>query len=228
MTQTKTKLDDAHSARQRVRGLYALTPDTPDTDRLVQLVDQAISGGARMVQYRNKSARSELRREQAQRLIMLCGARGVPLIINDDIELAAATSADGVHLGREDASLDEARAALGGTALVGVSCYNELAIALAAEQAGASYVAFGSFFQSSVKPTAVHASIDLLYRARASLALPIVAIGGVTSQNAQFLVAAGADAVAVISALFDAPDVAAAARAFAPVFAAFPQPAQLT
>src|SRR5690349_2880365 len=207
MTQTKTKLDAAHRARERVRGLYALTPDISDTDRLVQLVGEAISGGARMVQYRNKSARSELRLQQARRLITLCGARGVPLIINDDIELAAATAADGVHLGREDASLDEARAALGDAALVGVSCYNELAMALAAEQAGASYVAFGSFFQSSVKPAAVHAPIELLRRARASLALPIVAIGGITSQNAQSLIAAGADAVAVISALFNAPDV---------------------
>ena len=223
MTQTKTKLDAAHRARERVRGLYALTPDISDTDRLVQLVGEVISGGARMVQYRNKSARSELRLQQARRLITLCGARGVPLIINDDIDLAAATAADGVHLGREDASLDEARAAL-----VGVSCYNELAMALAAEQAGASYVAFGSFFQSSVKPAAVHAPIELLRRARASLALPIVAIGGITSQNAQSLIAAGADAVAVISALFSAPDVEAAARAFAPVFAAFPQPAQMT
>jgi thiamine-phosphate pyrophosphorylase len=143
----------------------------------------------------------------------------VPLIVNDDIELARIVGADGVHLGRDDASIDAARAVLGAGALIGVSCYDDLSRALTAERAGASYVAFGSFFASEVKPGAVRAPIDLLRRARMALALPIVAIGGITADNAAQLVASGADAVAVISALFHAADSRAAAHAFAAALA---------
>jgi thiamine-phosphate pyrophosphorylase len=222
-TKTKTQPERAAAcgaARHAVRGLYALTPDTSDTTELQRRVSEAIAGGARIVQYRNKTAPATLRRQQADLLSVLCRNSGVPLIINDDIELACAVGADGVHLGREDAPLAAARAVLGTRALVGISCYDDLARALEAERAGASYVALGSFFPSAVKPGAVRASLALLRRARAALGVPIVAIGGITADNAPQLIAAGADALAVISALFNVPDSYAAAQAFAPAFSA--------
>lgn len=200
-----------------MRGLYAITPDTHDTDALVARVEAAISGGARFVQYRNKAADESLRLEQARALKSSCAERAA-LIINDHVDLAAAVDADGVHLGGDDASPAAARRVLGGIKIIGVSCYNRLEHARAAEAQGAQYVAFGSFFPSRVKPSAVHASIALLARARAELTLPIVAIGGITANNAQSLINAGTDAVAVISSLFDAPDIVAAARQFAALF----------
>jgi thiamine-phosphate pyrophosphorylase len=195
-------------------GLYAITPDFEDTAELVHRVGEAIAGGAALVQYRNKSAGAGVRAEQARALLELCRANGVPLIVNDDVELARDVAADGVHLGRDDPALSAARAWLGSDVLIGVSCYGDLARARHAEQAGASYVAFGSFFASQVKPDAARPSIELLREARAVLRLPIVAIGGITAANAGALIEAGADAVAVISALFHAADTRAAARAF--------------
>ncbi len=229
MTKTKTRPEllatGGAGVRHAVRGLYAVTADTSDSAELQRRVSEAIAGGVRIVQYRNKTAPAALRRQQADMLVALCRRSEVPLIINDDIELARAVGADGVHLGRADATLDAARAALGARALVGVSCYDDLARALEAERGGASYVAFGSFYPSAVKPGAVRASLDLLRRARAALAVPITAIGGITPDNAAQLVAAGADALAVISALFNMPDSCAAAQAFAPAFATLPQSA---
>jgi len=225
MTKTKSRNEPpvaAGGARQRVRGLYALTHDTSNTGELQRRIGEALAGGARLVQYRNKSTDAMLRREQADMLVALCHGRGVPLIVNDDVELACAVGADGVHLGRDDMAVSAARAALKPDALIGVSCYDELPRALGAERSGADYVAFGSFFPSAVKPGAVRAPIDLLQRARAATALPIVAIGGITAYNAAQLVAAGADALAVISALFDTADTYAAAQAFAPAFAVQP------
>ena len=217
-------IGDLHgSAWQWVRGLYAVTPETTDTARLQRKVQAAIAGGARLVQYRNKTSHQALREEQAGALNALCGATAVPLIVNDDIELACAIRADGVHLGKEDAPLSAARAALGPRALIGVSCYDDLARAISAERAGASYVAFGSFYPSSVKPGAVRASIELLQKARAALHIPIVAIGGITANNAGALITAGADAVAVISALFDAEDPDASAQTFSRLFATLSQ-----
>jgi thiamine-phosphate pyrophosphorylase len=178
-----------------------------------------------MVQYRNKTAAAALRLHQAGSLKQLCAAHGIPLIVNDDIELAAAVGAHGVHLGRDDAAIEAARSILGAQALVGVSCYNELPRALDAQRRGADYVAFGSFFVSTVKPGAVRASIALLKEARAQIELPIVAIGGITVANAGALVAAGANALAVISAVFGAPDIRAAAQSFESMFACSPQSA---
>ena len=199
--------------RRKPAGLYALTPDLADTEALLARTDRALSGGASAIQYRNKAASAELRLQQAASLRALCSARGAIFIVNDDVELARAVGADGVHLGRDDASVAAARARLGPAAIVGVSCYDELARAEAAIAAGSDYIAFGSFYPSRVKPNAVRPSLRLITEAKARWPeISIVAIGGINAANATPLIAAGADAVAVISALYDAPDVLLAAR----------------
>jgi thiamine-phosphate pyrophosphorylase len=198
---------------RRLAGLYAVTPDLADTDDLVARVTAVLAGGACAIQYRNKTAGHELRRAQASALARVHAARGGLYIINDDVELAAAVGADGVHIGEDDGGIAAARAMLGPERIVGVSCYNDFACAETAVAAGADYVAFGSFFASTVKPGARRADVRLLERAR-SLGVPVVAIGGITAGNASELFAAGADAVAVISDIFGARDVEAAARAF--------------
>jgi thiamine-phosphate pyrophosphorylase len=203
----------ALAARLRVSGLYAITPDESDTGSLACRVEQAIAGGASAVQYRNKAAAPELRREQALALLAKCRAASVPLIVNDDVSLAVAIGADGVHVGRDDAGVSEARARLGDHAIIGASCYDSLARAEAAVSQGADYIAFGSFHASSVKPDAVRPPLSLLTQARARFDAAVVAIGGITADNAQALMDAGAHAVAVISALFAAGNVEAAARA---------------
>ncbi len=192
-------------------GVYALTPECADTARLLRMVEAALKGGAAAVQYREKTGDVALRHEQASELLPLCRRYGVPLIINDDLRLADLADADGVHLGREDAGLREARIILGPKKIVGVSCYQSLELARQAQADGADYVAFGSFHPSPTKPQALRAPIRLLHEA-AELKLPVVAIGGITAENAVELIEAGADAIAVISALFDAPDVEQAAR----------------
>ena len=206
------------------RGLYALTPDLADTGQLVARVGDAIRGGATAVQYRNKSAPADLRRAQAAALAALCRTAGVPLIVNDDVELAAAIDADGVHLGAGDGDLAAARARLGPGRLLGASCYNRLELAHAAVTTGADYVAFGAAFASSTKPGAVHAPLELYRAARRALTVPIVAIGGITAENAPALIEAGVDAVAVITALFGAEDVARRAREFQSLFSRIESP----
>lgn len=208
--------------KPRIRGLYALTPDLEDTAALLGKIRAALSGGAGWVQYRNKGASAELGRSQARALRALCRQFEVPLIVNDNVELAAETGAEGVHLGAEDGDPRQARARLGSSRIIGVSCYDSLERAVSAQDAGADYVAFGSFFGSPTKPGAVSASLDLLGRARQRLSVPIVAIGGITPANARPLLDHGADALAVISALFAAEDVAAAARQFAGLFSSRP------
>jgi thiamine-phosphate pyrophosphorylase len=198
--------------------LYALTPDRSDTGAMIECVAAALDGGATAIQYRNKAAAPKLRLQQALALRALCAGRGATFIINDDIDLARAVDADGVHLGRGDATIAMARARLGDAALVGVSCYDSLERAEAAVAAGADYIAFGSFFPSNTKPDAVRAELPLLSTAKARWKVPVVAIGGITPGNTGALIDAGADAVAVISALFDAGDVAAAARSFVALF----------
>ena len=199
------------------RGLYAITPDDADTPRLLVRAETVLRAGAAWLQYRNKHASDLLRDEQARALQPLCRSHGVPLIINDDWRLAAAIGTDGAHLGEDDGELAAARAALGRDALIGASCYDDLALAHRALAAGASYVAFGAFFPSPTKPHARRASPDLL-RDSVDLGVPRVAIGGITPDNARSLVAAGADLVAVISGVFDAPDPAAATRAYLSCF----------
>jgi thiamine-phosphate pyrophosphorylase len=203
----------------RLRGLYAITDARliPGA-RLTAAVEQAIAGGARVVQYRDKGGDATRLQEQAEALAKLCRARGAVFIINDDPALAAAVQADGVHLGRDDGDVAAARALLGPHAVIGVSCYNQLERARAAVAAGADYVAFGSFFPSRVKPDAVRAAPELLREAKAHLHVPLVAIGGITSANGAALVAAGADLLAVISDVFGHDDIRAAAQRIAQLF----------
>ena len=202
----------ASRARVLIRGLYAVTPDNVDSARLIELTTAALGGGAHVVQYRNKSGDSAAMLAQTRALKTLCAAHGATLIVNDHVDLALAADADGVHLGKDDGSCAEAREMLGPDKILGISCYDSLDAARAAAVSGADYVAFGSFFPSRVKPGAVRPPLDLLTRAKAELDVPIVAIGGITAANADRLAGAGADAVAVITALFDANDVRAAAK----------------
>ena len=205
--------------KRAVAGLYAVTPDVADTAGLLTAAEAALAGGARLLQYRNKSAGSALRLVQARALLALCRNYRVPLIINDHLDLALAAEAAGLHLGAEDGSLAAAREQLGPARILGASCYDRLELALEAERLGADYVAFGSFFPSSVKPGAARAPLALLREAKRRLSVPVVAIGGITPENAPQLIAAGADGVAVVSALFGADDVRRAARSFSALFA---------
>lgn len=202
------------------RGLYAVTDAflLPD-DRLVAAVENAILGGARLIQYRDKSDDGARRLSQARALSELCRRHEVPLIVNDDVELAARVGAAGVHIGRDDPAFATARARLGEAALIGVSCYDRLTLALDAERVGADYVAFGAFFPSPTKPEEVRAPLGLLREAKVGLKIPVVAIGGITPDNAPLLLDAGADALAVVSAVFAQPDIRDAARRFAALFA---------
>jgi thiamine-phosphate pyrophosphorylase len=202
---------------QLLFGLYAITPADYPIAQLLTQVTAAIHGGARLIQYRAKRASPAERHATAAALLALCRAAHIPLIINDDVALAAAIGADGVHLGRDDSDPRSARAQLGATALIGVSCYNELARATAAAQAGANYLAFGSFFASPTKPAAVRAAPELLTAAQ-KLGLPLVAIGGITPHNGAVLRAAGAQMLAVVTGVFDQPDITAAARAYTSLF----------
>jgi thiamine-phosphate pyrophosphorylase len=230
MPTPRTRTDARASRAARISGLYAITPELDDTQRLVRLARAAIDGGARVLQLRHKSAVPGLRQEQARALAELCVARGVLFIVNDDAALAAAVDADGVHLGEDDGDIDAARALLGPDRLIGVSCYGDVARGRAMAAAGADYLAFGSLFPSTVKPGARRASLSQLGEAR-TLGLPVVGIGGIDAYNARSVVEAGADAVAVIADLFgdahgtrDAENVRRAAeriaRAVAPTLAA--------
>ena len=204
-----------------IGGLYAITRETDDSARLLNEVEAALKGGAAVVQYRDKSGDVARQHEQASELLEICRRYRVPLIINDSLRLADLVGADGVHLGRDDGGIREARIVLGADKVIGVSCYQSLDLALAAQQAGADYVAFGSFFASATKPDAPRADFTLLQHASGALRLPIVAIGGITSENAASLIEAGADAIAVINALYEVPnDIEARARCFADLFIA--------
>ena len=201
-----------------VSGLYAVTPELTDSILLIGKVDAALRGGASVIQYRSKSIAGSLRRSQAGEIANLCRLRNALFIVNDSVELAREIDADGVHLGRGDGGVIAARTMLGPGKLIGVSCYNEISRAREAASQGADYVAFGSFFASSTKPGALRANTELLQVAASEIALPVVAIGGITEDNAAGLIAAGADAVAVVSGLFDAIDVEAQARRFTRLF----------
>ncbi|MFH2140400.1 MAG: thiamine phosphate synthase [Pseudomonadota bacterium] len=206
-------------ARRRViKGLYAITPDELDTPKLLQQVAQALRGGAGILQYRNKLADASLQLEQAMALREMTREFGAIFIVNDDVQLASQVSADGVHLGAEDGGIAAARAVLGRDKLIGASCYNRAPLAVEAERQGADYVAFGAFFPSSVKPGAVAAEVDMLQSVRHELKVTVVAIGGITIENGGQLVKAGADALAVISALWQAPDIEQAAKEFSQLF----------
>ncbi|HET7061206.1 MAG TPA: thiamine phosphate synthase [Nitrosospira sp.] len=202
----------------RIEGLYAITPDIADTAALIRMARQILVGGARLVQYRNKSATEALRLEQAHSLASLCREFRVPLIVNDHLDLAIEVSADGVHLGFDDTPIAHARRKLGTRKIIGASCYNNLEQALEAEHQRADYVAFGAFFASTTKPHAVAATKELLRGAKALLRVPVVAIGGITARNAMELINEGADALAVSHAVFAASDVQSEAQTFARLF----------
>lgn len=208
------------SLSESLRGLYAITDAALQPPELVcERVSLAIDGGAALIQYRDKSSDARLRRGQAQALAALCAQRDVPLIINDDVALAADCGADGVHLGKDDTALAAARRLLGDKAIIGVSCYNRLDLAEQAADAGANYLAFGRFFPSQTKPEAVQADVELIRDAKLRWSLPVAAIGGITPYNAAPLLDAGADMLAVIHGVFAAGDVRQAAVAYTRLFA---------
>ncbi len=223
-------MSDARVAAPLVAGLYAVTPDLDDTERLVRMVDAALVGGARLVQYRNKTASPSLRAEQAARLARVCAAHGRPLLVNDHLALAMTIDGAGLHVGVEDYAGPDAlpalRAALGPSRLLGVSCYRDVGLARTAASAGADYVAFGSVFASGTKPHAPPSALSTFRDAKA-LGVALVGIGGITRDNLASLVDAGADAAAVIGELFGDPDadaVTAKARALAALFDSHPSP----
>lgn len=201
-----------------MHGLYAITPDWPDTRRLLSISEQILAAGCRILQYRNKTTSDCHRAEQAGALRALTQRYGARLIINDAVELALSVGADGVHLGATDGDLAAARARIPANMQLGASCYQSLDTARAARAAGADLIAFGSFYPSPTKPLARRADRGLLTAAK-ELGCPVCAIGGITMDNAGPLIAAGADCIAVISALFDAPDPARATRQFIALFA---------
>lgn len=202
-----------------IRGLYAITPCDADGRARLEFVEAVLRGGARVLQYRDKTTDHARRSGEAAGLRSLCRDYAARLIINDDVALAKEVGAHGVHLGDDDGSLERAREILGPDCLIGASCYNRLDRAEAAVAAGADYVAFGRFFVSTTKPDAVAAPPALLAEARERLRVPIVAIGGITADNGAALCQAGADALAVINGVFALADPEAAARRIAALFA---------
>jgi thiamine-phosphate pyrophosphorylase len=204
--------------QREIRGLYAITPEATNTPSLLAMTRQALAGGARLVQYRSKTDDTALRLEQAQSLASLCAEFDVPIIINDYPDLALEVGADGVHLGKGDAPINDARRKLGPGKIIGISCYERLERAVEAESQGADYVAFGAFFASVTKPGAASAPIGLLRQAKQKLRIPVVAIGGIITQNAGELIRQGADAVAVSNALFSARHIQIAAGEFSLLF----------
>ena len=202
-----------------IEGVYAITSGHyRDTDDLIVRTEQILSGGARAVQYRDKQSTQEIRESQASALLDVCRRYAVPLIINDDVDLATRVGADGVHLGKDDASLKSARDRLGSEAIIGVSCYASMRRAVQAQEHGASYVAFGSVYPSTTKPLAPLAPLRLITTASDMLNISVIAIGGITLDNAAAVIEAGADSIAMISALYDAPDCTQATAALAALF----------
>ena len=200
---------------QKISGLYAVTPDIADTDLLLKKVEAALQGGINLLQYRNKTANHKLQTQQSRAILPLCRQYNVPFIINDSVKLCLTLDADGVHLGADDGNLADVRSRIGKDKILGASCYNRFDLALEAEKAGASYVAFGACFASTTKPNALVAALDLFTRAKTELTIPTVAIGGITLQNAPQVLHAGANSIAVIQAIFGAENVQQATQDFA-------------
>lgn len=207
------------AARFPCAGLYGINREEDRGPDLEQALERAVRGGLAVFQYRRKAADATAEREvEAARLLQICRRFGIPMIVNDDADLAVRLGADGVHLGRDDASVSSARAKLGAHAVIGVSCYDSVPRALAAEREGADYVAFGRFFPSRSKPLATPAHLETLTEAQRRIKLPIVAIGGITPENGGRLLDAGAGLLAAIDAVFGAGDPSIAAAAFRPLF----------
>jgi thiamine-phosphate pyrophosphorylase len=202
-----------------MQGLYLVTPNWDDTDKLLEYTGAALHAGAAMLQYRHKDASAALRREQGAALLALCRRYGRPMLVNDHLDLCLTLDADGIHVGGTDISVREARAVLGPGKIVGASCYGDLDLARAAERDGASYAAFGGFYPSPVKRYSFVTAPEILDAARREVALPLVVIGGMTAANAAPLVARGAHMVAAITSVYQADDPGAAVRAFDALFA---------
>jgi thiamine-phosphate pyrophosphorylase len=203
--------EKAHTERthkEKLRGLYAITDENLITEEnFKQSVELALQGGAKIIQYRDKSKDQKKRFQQASLLQSLCTDYQAACIINDDIELAKSINAEGIHLGKEDVSISHARQILGDDIIIGISCYNDLDIAIEAEKNDADYVAFGAMFSSPTKPDANQASPELIAIAKKQLSIPICAIGGITEKNIQLVIQQGADMAAVISCLFSSSDI---------------------
>jgi thiamine-phosphate pyrophosphorylase len=202
-----------------MRGLYAITdPQMCTVEELTEQLDQALTGGAAVIQYRDKVSSWSTKEQAAIEIHELCRERGALMIINDDVPLAQKVNADGVHLGKDDMPVADARRILGMNKLIGLSCYADLDRAITAQTEGADYVAFGSFFPSPTKPEAQPVSVEFLHRARQQITIPIVAIGGITAENGRVLVDAGADMLAVIQGVFGQENIIQAARDISALF----------
>lgn len=203
----------------KLHGLYGIT-DTPlmPGEDLLNKVEAALKGGACIIQYRDKTDDHERREQEARALVALCNRYQVPLLVNDDYELAAKIAAPGVHMGQTDGEVAKARALLGEQAIIGVTCHDSLELAIKAEAEGADYVAFGRFFPSNTKPGAKPAPTRLLKEAKEQLKVPICTIGGITLENAPQLIEQGADMIAVVHALFGGEDVTERAKALQQLF----------
>jgi len=213
-------MSDTRNGKQwTLRGLYIVTPDWDDTGKLADATEQAIMGGAALVQYRHKTAGPDLRKEQASTLLQVCRRHNTPFIINDDVDLCIELDADGIHVGGTDASVAEVRAQVGKDRIVGASCYGTLQLARHAQAAGATYVAFGGFYPSRVKKYDFTTAPEIVAQSRQEIALPVVVIGGMTQENCLPLIAQGCDMVAAISSVYMAEqDARTAARRFADLF----------
>lgn len=204
---------------QEISGLYAITPDLENTNDLLNKVQQALEGRVQLIQYRNKLANEILRRKQAKLLLQLCREYGIPLIINDHLDLAIEIDADGLHAGQDDISVTKARNQFGQDKIIGASCYNNLDLAVQAEKEGADYVAFGAFFSSLTKPNTISVTMDLVDQAKKKISLPIVAIGGIKLANARTVIQGGCAAVAVCNDLFHTENIKATATQYSQLFA---------
>ena len=199
--------------------LYAITDDSLlPGERLFEAVQQALTGGIKLLQYRSKSSEPSHKLHCAKKLQALCAKFSVPLIINDDVALCLEIGAAGVHLGQQDQNIIQARELLGPQAIIGVTCHNSLNKAKLAQQQGANYVAFGRFFASKTKPNAAAADLSILKQAKAELTIPVVAIGGINADNCASVIAAGADMVAVINYLFAGDDIRSRAQQLSKLF----------
>ena len=210
-----------HDQRNRLHGLYVITDNDialKANQPIAVLVEHAIAGGARIIQYRNKSATTSIRQREAGELAQICKASAVTFLVNDDVDTAIAVDADGVHLGQVDMPLSTAREYLGSDKIIGITCHNNFDYALQAQQNGADYVAFGRFFASTTKPQAPPADLSILQKAKQQLHIPVCAIGGITSANAIQVIEHGADMLAVIHAVLAADDITLAANEFARLF----------
>ena len=201
-----------------IKGLYAITPDMADLNSLLQKTQLAIEGGAFMVQYRSKIQDRDVKMQQCAAILRLCREYKIPCIVNDDVDMCRVLEADGVHLGENDHNIAEVRSILGEYAIIGSSCYDQLNRANEAQKEGASYVAFGAMYPTSTKPNAPRASLALLREAKSQIQIPIVAIGGITMNNAHDVIETGIDAIAVINSLYESNSIKETAETFSQMF----------